>query len=251
MDADAAGQQDDLAVLVGLGFQALHEDQRAGAALLLEDVKNLELPGYPASHVGRAEELPVAAAVESVAVEGQRHLEVGLLARPEVADGRRDVLPRSQRRADEAAEAAGLGRLRVNVERVGVLGGVGHVVEHLLADGEAVALRRRLRPDERTALAVADKIVRLSLQDEMPVTPMQVQKLTYFCHGWMLGLGYGPLFQDAVESWQYGPVIRAVYHQLKGYGRNPVPQPILESPDDFDQVEERVIQAVWQGYGGL
>ena len=79
---------------------------------------------------------------------------------------------------------------------------------------------------------------------------MQVQKLTYFCHGWMLGLGYGPLFQDAVESWQYGPVIRSVYHHLKGYGRHPVSKPLLESPDDFNQVEERVIQAVWQGYGG-
>lgn len=78
---------------------------------------------------------------------------------------------------------------------------------------------------------------------------MQVQKLTYFCHGWMLGLGYGPLFQDAVESWQYGPVIRAVYHQLKNYGRDAVSKPILESPDDFNQVEERVIRAVWQGYG--
>ncbi len=102
-----------------------------------------------------------------------------------------------------------------------------------------------------TALSVADAIIRLSLRDETPVTPMQVQKLTYFCHGWMLGLGYGPLFQDAVESWQYGPVIRALYHQLKGYGSAPVSEPIMECPAEFDQVEDRIIQAVWQGYSGI
>ena len=36
----------------------------------------------------------------------------------------------------------------VNVQRVRVLGGVGHVVGHLLADGKAVPLRNRLCPDE-------------------------------------------------------------------------------------------------------
>ena len=68
---------------------------------------------------------------------------------------------------------------------------------------------------QHTALAVADKLIRLAREAEIPITPMQVQKLAYFSHAWSLGLGYGPLFQDAVESWQYGPVIRSVYHALK------------------------------------
>ena len=104
---------------------------------------------------------------------------------------------------------------------------------------------------QHTAMAVADKIIRLSLEDETPVTPMQIQKLTYFCHAWMLGLGYGPLFQDAVESWQYGPVIRALYHSLKGYGADRITQPYLEQPAEFSEVEERVIRVIWQQYGHL
>ncbi len=102
-----------------------------------------------------------------------------------------------------------------------------------------------------TALAVADKIIRLSLADENPLTPMQVQKLTYFCHAWMLGLGHGPLFQDAVEAWQYGPVIRAVYHALKHHQADPIREPLLEPPATFSEREENLIRTVWRLYGNL
>jgi uncharacterized phage-associated protein len=100
-------------------------------------------------------------------------------------------------------------------------------------------------------MAVADKLIRLSLEDETPITPMKVQKLTYFCHAWMLGLGYGPLFQDAVESWQYGPVIRALYHALKGHGGDRITQPLLEQPAGFTEQEEKVIKVIWRQYGHL
>lgn len=102
-----------------------------------------------------------------------------------------------------------------------------------------------------TALAVADRIIHLSLEDEIPVTPMQIQKLTYFCHAWMLGLGYGPLFQDAVESWQYGPVIRSLYHALKHYGGDCITQEILDKPTVFTEQEERIIKVIWRQYGQL
>ncbi len=104
---------------------------------------------------------------------------------------------------------------------------------------------------QNTALAVADKLIRLSIRDETPITPMQAQKLTYFCHAWMLGLGYGPLFQDAVESWQFGPVIRALYHALKHYGGDGITETILDQPATFTDREERVVNVVWERYGPL
>ena len=104
---------------------------------------------------------------------------------------------------------------------------------------------------QHNALAVADRIIRLSLEDETPITPMQAQKLTYFCHAWMLGLGHGPLFQDAVESWQYGPVIRALYHALKSHGGDRIAQPLSEQPAVFTEREERIIKVIWRQYGQL
>ena len=102
-----------------------------------------------------------------------------------------------------------------------------------------------------TALDVADLFIRLSHEDEIPVTPMQVQKLTYFGHAWMLGLGHGPLFQDAVESWQYGPVIRAVYHALKRWGSGRIDGDVLREPAHFNETERRIIKSVWQKYGEI
>ena len=104
---------------------------------------------------------------------------------------------------------------------------------------------------QHTALAVADTLVRLARENEIPITPMQVQKLTYFSHAWTLGLGYGPLFQDAVESWQYGPVIRSVYHALKSYGDAPVTEPILVDEESFTPLESRVINVIYKQYGEL
>ena len=103
---------------------------------------------------------------------------------------------------------------------------------------------------QHTALAVADQLIRLSQQDETPVTPMQVQKLTYFCHAWSLGLGYGPLFQDAVEAWQYGPVVRSVYHALKCYGSRPVTDALTPAAN-FTEKEAKIIRAVWRRYCDL
>jgi uncharacterized phage-associated protein len=104
---------------------------------------------------------------------------------------------------------------------------------------------------QHRALAVADKLVRLARESEIPITPMQVQKLTYFAHAWNLGLGYGPVFQDAVESWQYGPVIRSVYHALKSYGSEPVTEPLLVEEEALSPEEDAVIKAIFQQYGEL
>ena len=102
---------------------------------------------------------------------------------------------------------------------------------------------------EHSAVSVTDKIIRLSLENESPVTPMQAQKLTYFCHAWALGLGLGPLFQDAVEAWQYGPVVRSVYHALKHHGGDEILQPIFEQGEQFEDREESLIRLVWERYG--
>ena len=104
---------------------------------------------------------------------------------------------------------------------------------------------------EHTALAVTDALIRLSLDEETPITPMQAQKLTYFSHAWSLGLGRGPLFQDAVEAWQFGPVVRSVYHALKHYGRDRILVPLLEQAERFEEHDAKLIRVVWERYGQL
>ena len=135
-------------MLIALRLLAHYEHQRAGTSLLLENVQHAKLPGYPGTDVGRRQKLPVAAAVESVAVERQRHLEVPFLAGAKVPDRRRDIFPGGQWRTQQATETAALGVVGVDIQRVKIFDGIGHVVCHLSANGKTVALRRGFLPDE-------------------------------------------------------------------------------------------------------
>jgi len=55
-----------------------------------------------------------------------------------------------------------------------------------------------------------------SLGDEL--TPMKLQKLVFFAHGWHLAIKNSPLIDEQVEAWSYGPVIRSLYREFRKYG---------------------------------
>ena len=51
---------------------------------------------------------------------------------------------------------------------------------------------------------------------------MKLQKLAYFAHGWNLAIRNTPLINESVEAWKFGPVIPSLYHDVKGYGMEPI-----------------------------
>lgn len=75
-----------------------------------------------------------------------------------------------------------------------------------------------------TALQVANKIIELGRTTRPPqyYTPMQLLKLVYIAHGWMLGICNTPLIKEQVQAWKYGPVIPELYQSVKNYGSNPI-----------------------------
>ena len=99
------------------------------------------------------------------------------------------------------------------------------------------------------ARTVANYLINKAIDDGRPFTPLQVIKLTYYCHAWMLALRGRSLFKQDVEAWQYGPVVGAVYRSLKHWGRNLIHRPIdgIESAR-FDEDEERVINMTYEYY---
>lgn len=72
------------------------------------------------------------------------------------------------------------------------------------------------------ALAVANAFIKKALEAENPPTQMKLQKLIFYAHGWCLGLKGEPLIDEKFEAWPYGPVVPAVYHTFKTYGRTPI-----------------------------
>lgn len=100
-----------------------------------------------------------------------------------------------------------------------------------------------------TALQVADKFIRIGKQNEKFFTQMQLLKLVYIAHGWMLALAKEPLITNRIEAWQYGPVIPELYHELKLNGAKPIERPILADPALFSPNEEKVIDFTFKNYG--
>jgi len=81
------------------------------------------------------------------------------------------------------------------------------------------------------------------------LTPMQVLKLVYIAHGWMLGLTGRPLICDQVEAWRYGPVIPKLYHAIKGYRSNVVAKVPRSEEVEFDPSEQSIMDQVCTIYG--
>ncbi|MBA4038875.1 MAG: hypothetical protein C0468_00835, partial [Planctomyces sp.] len=70
--------------------------------------------------------------------------------------------------------------------------------------------------------AVANYVLELGDRDKKPISPMKLQKVLYFAHGWHLALTDKPLLDEQVEAWQWGPVIPSIYHEFKWFGPNPI-----------------------------
>lgn len=99
-----------------------------------------------------------------------------------------------------------------------------------------------------TASRVADYFLHLAARDRKTLSPMQILKLVYIAHGWMLGLYSRPLVNQEIEAWQYGPVIPSLYHRFKKYGSNPIDE-CGDKPAGFDADEQKTLEQVWSGYG--
>ncbi len=101
------------------------------------------------------------------------------------------------------------------------------------------------------SLAVAQYILKQAQQTTDPsLSPMQLLKLVYVAHGYMLGRHGRPLLSESVQAWQYGPVVPSVYQAVKQYRSSPVPRvPSAAHDYCFDADEVAVMNQVVRTYG--
>jgi len=107
--------------------------------------------------------------------------------------------------------------------------------------------------------AIANYFLELAAAQGEAISPMKLQKLVYYAHGWYAGHTGQPLINEAVEAWPYGPVIPSLYHEFKRYGS----APIRSKATDFDTVNfefsevqppadeslKKFLANVWVSYG--
>lgn len=105
------------------------------------------------------------------------------------------------------------------------------------------------------ARAVANTLI----AKDKSLSPIQLVKLVYICHGWMLGFYGRPLIEQPVETWHYGPIIADVYRSFNDYKstgkeiRRRLWRFSFGPPfhATYDAAEESIISQVSQKYGQM
>lgn len=93
-----------------------------------------------------------------------------------------------------------------------------------------------------SAKDVAAWLLSEAWRQRVSVSHMQLQKLLYYVQGYSLGMSGQPAFDDVLEAWTHGPVVRSVYDAYKRYGAQSLPPPgDLTVPDDVRPLITSVI----------
>jgi len=100
-----------------------------------------------------------------------------------------------------------------------------------------------------SALEVARYMLYLSYKSGDLITNLKLQKLLYYAQAWYLVKNNGEkLFDDEIEAWQYGPVIRSVYDAYKCFGRNPINDEAMSDKFDLPEKVQKHIARVLKEY---
>ena len=87
--------------------------------------------------------------------------------------------------------------------------------------------------------------------DHDPMTAMKLQKLVYYSQAWSLVVDGKPLFDEKIEAWIHGPVVRSLFELNQGkYEIDPIEQN-LGDPEKLDEDQQETIGLVVKHYGPL
>jgi uncharacterized phage-associated protein len=108
------------------------------------------------------------------------------------------------------------------------------------------------------ARAVANFFIDRASEKSRPITVMTLLKVLYFAHAWYLAKYDKPLVGQPFEAWQYGPVNRVVYEQLKVMGSRAIEKKLMsfdaencsfgETPYRFDDDTVRFLADIFDYY---
>ena len=96
-----------------------------------------------------------------------------------------------------------------------------------------------------TALEVADHYIEYSGYTR---THLELQKLTYISHGFMLSIYDTPLVEDKVEAWRTGPMYPIMHKKFKWWGSSVIGR-MSGKPADFSPKEFDLVDEVFKHYG--
>ena len=85
--------------------------------------------------------------------------------------------------------------------------------------------------------------------EEFDVTPLKLQKLLYYCQGYSLALTGKPIFEDEIEAWKLGPVVKEIYQEYRKYSGGIIPFRSVKSDSNPNETIRAIINLVLQDKG--
>jgi uncharacterized phage-associated protein len=78
---------------------------------------------------------------------------------------------------------------------------------------------------------------------------LKLQKLLYYAQGTSLALNGSPLFAEAIEAWDHGPVVRKLYNEYRKFGANGIaPDNVIMETIELDSMADALLQGVYEKY---
>ncbi|MBO6549694.1 MAG: SocA family protein [Rhizobiales bacterium] len=90
---------------------------------------------------------------------------------------------------------------------------------------------------------------------------LKLYKLVYYAHAWYLAFTGTALFDEDVEAWPHGPVVRDLYIEFKRFGRKPINRlgqrlhvdqdkqaRMMALVPQYDGAMEQILNSVWDTY---
>ncbi|MCY3921770.1 MAG: DUF4065 domain-containing protein [Chloroflexi bacterium] len=95
----------------------------------------------------------------------------------------------------------------------------------------------------------AQYFIRRAHEEGNLITHLKLQKLCYYAQGYALALSNEPMFEEEIEAWEHGPVVRALFDEYRSFRRSPIPPP--EGPLEMEPWRRRMLEMVQQRYGWM
>lgn len=106
---------------------------------------------------------------------------------------------------------------------------------------------------------VANYFLDRAAEEGRTLDQLKLMKLVYIAYGWVLALTGKRLFDEPIQAWQHGPVIRSLYDEFKRFRRDPISTRATEfnldtwdvtTPeiDHADSGTRLILDKVWAAY---
>ncbi|MDD2548437.1 MAG: DUF4065 domain-containing protein [Candidatus Pacebacteria bacterium] len=96
---------------------------------------------------------------------------------------------------------------------------------------------------------IADYFIKKGSEENRLITNKKLQKLLYYSQAWNLVFNNKPLFDEEIEAWVHGPVVRSIYFKFKDNGFNPIKDFDVEKVKEIDEDTISLLDEIWRVYG--